>query len=67
MPFSSAAIKAFSREGTGAELSARNLPVRTDELRKKMNLKPSKDGVRHIFACGTDFISSVFLDTDRIL
>lgn len=65
--FSGAAIKAFARENTAAELSARNLPVRTDELRIKMNLKPSKDGKRHIFACGTDFISSIFLDTDRIL
>ena len=53
VPFSGASAAALGREFPCCEVSARNLPISSDELRKKMKCKSG--GSVHIFAAGVDF------------
>ncbi len=53
VPFSGAAVAALGREFPRCEVSARNMPLSSDELRKKM--KCGSGGDVHIFAAGADF------------
>lgn len=50
-PFSSRTIKDLGKEFPRADLTARNLPLTTDVLRKKMGITASGD--THIYAVGT--------------
>ena len=49
LPFGAAAFKDLRRRFPQAEITARNLPVGSDALRKKMGIAPGGD--THIFAC----------------
>ena len=51
VPFGNAGIKDVARRYPKAELTARNLPIATDALRKKMGI--SSGGDTHIFACSS--------------
>ena len=51
LPFDNATIKDVAHRYPRAELTARNLPLSTDELRRKMKI--SQGGDTHIFACST--------------
>ena len=51
--FSGAAVAALGREFPRCEVSARNMPLSSDELRRKM--KCGSGGDVHIFAAGADF------------
>ncbi len=53
VPFSGAAAAALGREFPRCEVSARNMPLSSDELRRKM--KCGSGGDVHIFAAGVDF------------
>ena len=53
VPFSGAAVAALGREFPRCEVSARNMPLSSDELRRKM--KCGSGGDVHIFAAGADF------------
>ena len=53
VPFSGAAAAALGREFPCCEVSARNMPLSSDELRRKMKCKSG--GSVHIFAAGVDF------------
>ena len=56
VPFSGAAVAALGREFPRCEVSARNMPLSSDELRRKMKCKSG--GSVHIFAAGVDFTGS---------
>ena len=49
LPFSSSVIKDLGRRYPQADVTARGVPVSSDELRKKIRTKPG--GSVHIFAC----------------
>ena len=49
--FSGQAVKALGKLYPDAEVSARNLPLSSDELRKRMAVRGG--GTRHIFGCST--------------
>jgi len=49
LPFGTAAFKQLKRRYPRAEITARNLPLGTDALRKKLGITPG--GGVHIFAC----------------
>ena len=53
VPFSGAAAAALGREFPCCEVSTRNMPLSSDELRRKM--KCGSGGDVHIFAAGADF------------
>lgn len=53
LPFNNANIRALGKRYPHCELTARNLPVTTDELRKKMGVSSGDDA--HIYACTCDF------------
>jgi hypothetical protein len=53
VPFSGASAAALGREFPCCEVSARNMPLSSDELRRKMKCKSG--GSVHIFAAGVDF------------
>lgn len=65
-PFDGRTIKALGKSFPRCEITSRNLPVSSDELRKKMGVRSGGDV--HIFACTVDFLSSrprrVLLVTD---
>lgn len=50
VPMSGAAVKAFGKEFPKADVSARNIPMTSEQLRAKLKCAPSNDGT-HIFAC----------------
>ena len=56
VPFSGAAAAALGREFPCCEVSARNMPLSSDELRRRMKCKSG--GSVHIFAAGVDFAGS---------
>ena len=47
-PLSNRSIKEFGRKYPSADVTARNIPMTSDELRKRLGVKPS-DGTVHIF------------------
>lgn len=49
--FSKASLKEIRNRYPKAEVSARNIPMSSDELRKKLGIAPGGD--THIFGCGT--------------
>jgi len=49
LPFGNASFKELKRRYPRAEVTARNLPLSSEELRKKMGISPGGD--THIFAC----------------
>lgn len=49
LPFGNASFKELKRRYPRAEVTARNLPLSSEELRKKMGISPGGDA--HIFAC----------------
>ena len=49
LPFGAAAFKQLKRSYPRAEITARNLPLGSDALRKKLGIAPGGDA--HIFAC----------------
>lgn len=51
--FNNSNIKALARQYPHCELTARNIPVTTEELRKKMGVTSGDDA--HIYACNCDF------------
>lgn len=53
LPFNNSNIKALAKKYPHCELTARNLPISTDELRKKMGVASGDDA--HIYACTCDF------------
>lgn len=55
LPFSSTEIKSLSKRIPAASVTARNLPISSDDLRKKLKLKESS--AIHIFACRIDTAS----------
>ena len=56
IPFNGASAAALGREFPCCEVSARNMPLSSDELRRKMKCKSG--GSVHIFAAGVDFAGS---------
>ena len=52
LPFASSVIKTLARRFPQAEVTARGLPLSSEELRKKLGVKPG--GSIHIFACVLD-------------
>lgn len=49
-PMGAAGIKAFARAYPKADVSARNIPMTSEQLRAKLKCAPSNDGT-HIFGC----------------
>lgn len=49
LPFGKASFKDAGRRYPRAEVTARNIPLSSDELRKKMGVRPGSDA--HIFGC----------------
>ena len=48
MPLSGRSIKELGKKYPSADVTARNIPMTSDELRKRLGVKPS-DGTVHIF------------------
>ena len=63
LPFGAAAFKQLKRSYPRAEITARNLPLGSDALRKKLGIAPGGDA--HIFACRLADGSSVLLTCTR--
>lgn len=51
LPFNGASIKEAGRKYPHAEVSARNLPIKTDALRARLGITPGPSGGIHIFGC----------------
>ena len=64
LPLGAAAFKELKRRYPKAEITARNLPLTTDALRKKMGIAPGGD--THIFGCTLANGSAVLLVCDPI-
>lgn len=56
LPFNNSNIRILSRKYPHCELTARNIPITTEELRKKMGVTSGNDA--HIYACTCDFTES---------
>ncbi|MDO5442312.1 MAG: class I SAM-dependent methyltransferase [Bacteroidia bacterium] len=66
-PFDGRSIKAVGKEWPRSEVSSRNLPISSDELRKKMGV--TSGGNVHIFACAAGFITGderIILVTSKV-
>ena len=63
LPFRAAAFKDLKQRCPRAEITARNLPLGSEELRKKMGISPGGDA--HIFACRLTDGSAVLIVTER--
>ena len=63
LPFGAAAFKALRRRYPRAEVTARNLPLGSDALRRKMGLAPGGDV--HIFGCRLADGRAVLIATGR--
>ena len=61
LPFGAAAFKELKRRCPKAEITARNLPLGSDALRKKMGIAPGGD--THIFGCALADGSAVLIVT----
>lgn len=55
-PFDGRSIKALGKTFPRCEVTARNLPISSEELRKKMGVRSGGD--IHVFACTADFLLS---------
>ena len=63
LPFGAAGFKQLKRDYPRAEITARNLPLGSEALRKKMGISPGGDA--HIFACRLNDGSAVLLVCSR--
>jgi hypothetical protein len=63
LPFGTASFKSLRQSCPRAEITARNLPVGSEALRKKMGISPGGDA--HIFACRLSDGSAVLLVCSR--
>ena len=63
LPFGTASFKRLRQEFPRAEITARNLPLGSEALRKKMGISPGGDA--HIFACRLNDGSAVLLVCSR--
>ena len=63
LPFGAAAFKALRKRCPQAEITARNLPLGSDALRKKMGIAPGGD--THIFGCRLADGSAVLIVTEK--
>jgi len=67
LPFNKSNIEALSKRGLKADVSARNVHISSEELRKRLHCAPS-DGERlHVFACHTAFAGERILICQKIL
>ena len=64
LPFGAAAFKELKRRYPKAEITARNLPLGSDALRRKMGIAPGGD--THIFGCSLADGSAVLLVCEAI-
>ncbi|MCQ2141915.1 MAG: hypothetical protein MJY83_06165 [Bacteroidales bacterium] len=64
LPFSGSAMKSLSKEYPRADVTARNIPMTSDQLRVKLRVAPG-DGL-HIFGCHSDRLGRLLLVTERI-
>lgn len=55
MPMTSSALKSLSKASIKAEVSTHNIPVKAEELKKR--LRASSSSSCHLFACKADFVS----------
>ena len=65
LPFGAAAFKALSKRCPQAEITARNLPLGSDALRKKMGIAPGGD--THIFGCRLADGGAVLIVTEKVI
>ena len=63
LPFGAAAFKELRKRCPQAEITARNLPLGSDALRKKMGVAPGGD--THIFGCRLADGSAVLIVTEK--
>ena len=63
LPFGAAAFRQVKQRWPRAEITARNLPLGSTELQKRMGISPGGD--THIFACRLADGSAVLLVTER--
>lgn len=54
LPFSSRSIKELVKEYPNADVTARNLPITSDELKKRMKVKGKSTQQYHLFALGCE-------------
>lgn len=64
LPFSGSAMKSLSKEYPRADVTARNIPMTSDQLRVKLKVAPG-DGL-HIFGCHSDALGRILLITSRL-
>lgn len=68
LPFNGQNLKSVGKEHPQCEVTSRNLPLTSDELRRKMGVKSGGDA--HVFACTADFLESgsqrIIMITSRI-
>lgn len=68
LPFNGQNLKSVGKEYPQCEVTSRNLPLTSDELRRKMGVKSG--GGTHVFACTADFLESgsqrIIMITSRI-
>lgn len=57
LPFGSKTISALAKEYPRCEVTARNLPISSNELRTRM--KNTSGGESHLFACRADFATGI--------
>lgn len=62
-PFNNKTIKEVGKKYKKSSITARNLPVSSDELRKKMGLNSGSDA--HLFALKSDCAGNLLLVTER--
>ena len=62
MPLSNKTIKEIGKKYPEADVTARNIPITSDELRKRLGVKPS-DGTVHIFGTSASGEGKVLLIT----
>ena len=65
MPLDKRSIKALSNAYPKADVTARNIPMDTDTLRKKLGVTSSDDA--HIFGLKSDTFGNILLCTKRVL
>ena len=65
LPFGAAAFKELRKRHPQAEITARNLPLGSDALRKKMGIAPGGD--THIYGCRLADGSAVLIVTEKAI
>ena len=60
VPLSNKSIKEIGKKYPQADVTARNIPITSDELRKRLGVKPS-DGTVHIFGLLSDYEGRILI------